>query len=147
MQIPRVGVGVFVWRDGKFLMGQRRNAHGDGTWTIPGGHLEFNESWEQCAEREIMEETGMRIANLRLFAVTNDLFQEEAKHYVTIWMRSDWVANEPVVTEPDKYINLEWRTFDDLPVPLFLPWQQLKLARPELFSAGSAEAPDESLLV
>lgn len=36
----RVGIGVFVFKDGKFLMAQRKNAHGDGTWSVPGGHLE-----------------------------------------------------------------------------------------------------------
>ena len=54
---PKVGVGVFVFKDGKTLLGKRKNAHGDGTWNPPGGHLEFNESIEQCAQREVLENT------------------------------------------------------------------------------------------
>jgi 8-oxo-dGTP diphosphatase len=59
--VVRVGIGVFVWKDGKFLMGKRLGSHGSGTWSIPGGHLEFDETWQQCAVREVLEETGLKI--------------------------------------------------------------------------------------
>lgn len=123
--MPRVGIGVFIFKDGKFLMGQRRNSHGDGTWSVPGGHLEFGESFEDTARREVSEETGVAIKNIRFGAVTNDYFAEEAKHYVTIWMLSDYDSGIVTITEPDKFIKLEWHDFDDLPSPLFLPWRQL----------------------
>jgi len=98
---PKVGVGVFVWKDGKFIMGQRLGAHGAETWSIPGGHLEFGESWEQCAKREVLEETGLTITNIRFLAATNDLFPDEGKHYVTIWVEGDWKGGEPTILEPD----------------------------------------------
>jgi len=122
---PRVGVGVFVFKDGKFLVGQRRGAHGEGSWSLPGGHLEFNESPEETAIREVREETGLEIANVAFAAVTNDIFTNEGKHYITIWMKSDWASGEPTITEPDKFIEQRWAGFDSLPTPLFLPWEQL----------------------
>jgi 8-oxo-dGTP diphosphatase len=131
--IPRIGVGVFVWKDGKFLMLQRQGAHGEGSWSVPGGHLEFGESWENCAAREVMEETGVIIKNIRQFAITNDIFPDEQKHYVTIWMASDWEHGVPVNKEPDKCLSIEWRDVKSLPTPLFLPWEQLKKVRPEFF--------------
>lgn len=134
IQYPRVGVACFVWKDGKFLMGKRRGAHGADTWSIPGGHLEFGETWEEAAAREVMEETGMRVKNIRLVSINNDLFTEENRHYVTIWMEADWAANEPQISEPDKYTNQAWFDFQSLPSPLFEPcWQNLRAARPELF--------------
>jgi 8-oxo-dGTP diphosphatase len=134
---PRIGVGVFVWKDGKFIMGQRQGAHGAGSWSIPGGHLEFGESWEECARRETKEETGLDIKNVRFLAATNDIFPEEKKHYVTIWVESDWAGGEATITEPDKFVGLAWRDFESLPEPLFLTWNQLKLARPELFAVAA----------
>ena len=131
--VVRVGIGVIVWKNDKFLMGQRRGSHGADTWSVPGGHLEFGETWEECAKREVREETGMQITNLRLLAVTNDLFKTEAKHYVTIWMQSDWQAGVPAITEPDKFIRMGWRSTSDLPEPLFLPWNQLIKTVPDLF--------------
>jgi len=124
-KVARVGIGVFVFKDGKFLMRRRRNAHGDGTWSIPGGHLEFGETFEETAKREVLEETGLTITNVRFGAVTNDHFEDEDKHYVTIWMLSDWERGEEQITEPDKFVAMEWRDFDTLPEPLFLPWRQL----------------------
>lgn len=123
--IVRVGVGVFVCKDGKFLMQQRHGAHGAGTWSVPGGHLEFGESFEDTARREVLEETGVRIKNIRFGAVTNDRFTSENKHYITVWMLSDWAEGEARITEPDKCLAQAWHTFDDLPKPLFLPWNQL----------------------
>lgn len=122
---PRVGVGVFVFKDGKFLIGQRRGAHGEGSWSVPGGHLEFGESPEQTAAREVLEETGLEIDNVAFAAVTNDVFEAEQKHYVTLWMRADWAGGEPTILEPDKFADQRWVGFDDLPEPLFLPWQKL----------------------
>lgn len=123
--VPRVGVGVFIFRDGKFLVGQRRGAHGTGSWSVPGGHLEFNEAPEQTAIREVKEETGLDITNVTFAAVTNDIFSDEGKHYVTLWMKSDWQEGEATITEPDKFIEQRWVDFDTLPKPLFLPWEQL----------------------
>src|SRR3982751_1701983 len=134
---PRVGVGVFVWKDGKFIMGQRQGAHGAGSWSIPGGHLEVGESWEECARRETKEETGLDITNVRFLAATNDIFPDENKHYITIWMESDWAGGVATITEPDKFVDLAWGDFGSLPEPLFLTWNQLKLARPELFAVAA----------
>jgi len=128
-KIARIGIGVFVFKNGEFLMGRRRNAHGDGTWSIPGGHLEFGESFEDTAKREVLEETGLVIKNIRFGAVTNDHFTTDDKHYVTIWMVSDWASGKERITEPDKFVKLEWRKFNDLPKPLFLPWKQLLKSR------------------
>ncbi|QQS17493.1 NUDIX domain-containing protein [Candidatus Saccharibacteria bacterium] len=126
-QKPRVGIGVFIFRDGKFLMQQRRGSHGEGTWSIPGGHMEFGETPEQTAIREVREEIGCEIDNIRFAAVTNDFFdrERETKHYITWWVISDWKANEPRIVEPHKCTAQLWTDFDHLPEPLFLPWQNL----------------------
>lgn len=132
---PRVGIGVFVWRDGKFLMGRRLGSHGAATWCLPGGHLDFGESWEDCAKREVLEETGLVVNNLRFLTATNDIFSEDDRHYATIWMESDWQSGEPAILEPEKMTDWQWFTFQELPAPLFEPaWRNLRAARPDLFT-------------
>ncbi len=121
----KVGIGVFVFKDGKFLMQKRQGAHGAGSWSVPGGHLEFGESFEDTARREVMEETNLQIKNVRFGAVTNDFFADENKHYVTVWMLSDWDSGKEYIKEKDKSLKQLWCTFNDLPSPLFLPWNQL----------------------
>lgn len=134
MKDPRVGVACVVWRNGKFLIGRRMGSHGDSTWSVPGGHLEPGESWEVCAKREVVEETGMEITNVRLLAVTNDLFIKDEKHYISIWMEADWLKFEPKILEPEKFIDQTWTDFHNLPHELFQPcWDNLRTAKSDLF--------------
>ena len=124
MERPRVGVGVLVLKEGKVLLGRRVSSHGAGSWCPPGGHLEFGESLEDCARREVLEETGMEISNVRLVTATNDVFVE-GKHYITLHILADWKSGEPVVREPRKLGSLGWFSWESLPGPLFLPVQNL----------------------
>ena len=99
---PLVGIAVIVIKNRRVLLGERKNAHGAGTWAFPGGHLEFGESIEHCAVREVFEETGIRIKNLRRGPYTNDFFEAEGKHYVTLFVIADHDSGEPAVKEPRK---------------------------------------------
>ena len=124
-QAPRVGVGVIIIRDGQVLLLRRRNVHGAGSWSTPGGHLEFGESPEECAIREAKEETGVDIADVRFRAVTNDVFEAEGKHYITLWMEGGYAAGEAVVNAAYEMSEVGWFAWDELPAPLFLPLQNL----------------------
>ena len=127
MERPKVGVGVIILKENKVLLGKRRNAHGEGSWCFPGGHLEANESWEQCACRETREETGIEIKNLRFAAVTNDIFADEDKHYITIFMVADHHSGEASIMEEEKCEKWDWFDWDEFPELLFVPIRNLKL--------------------
>ncbi len=122
---PKVGLGVIVIKDRKVLLGKRKNAHGEGSWCFPGGHLEFNESWENCAARETREETGINIKNIRFTTATNDVFEKDGKHYITLIMLADYDSGEVKTMEPEKCEEWGWFAWDALPQPLFLPIQHL----------------------
>ncbi len=122
---PKVGVGVIVIKDNKVLVGKRKNAHGDGSWSFPGGHLEFNENIEGCAKRETLEETGIKIKNIKNGPFTNDIFKQENKHYVTLFVIAEYDSGKVKIMEPDKCEKWEWRRWDNLPTPLFIPIQNL----------------------
>lgn len=123
---PQVGLGVFVLNDrDEFLVGFRESEHGHGTWSLPGGHLEHGESFAEASRREVMEETGVLVGSLRVATVTNDLFPESNRHYVTIWMVGDHVEGEPTAREPDKFTNLRWVSANALPEPVFSPFAGL----------------------
>ncbi|MGD8366272.1 MAG: NUDIX hydrolase [Desulfobacterales bacterium] len=122
---PLVGVAVIVVRNDRVLLGKRKGAHGEGTWALPGGHLEFFESIEACAKREVAEETGLQIGDVRHFAFTNDHFDKEGKHYVTLFVTAEHRAGEAVVREPEKCDAWEWFRWEALPSPRFLPLENL----------------------
>ena len=118
---PFIGVAVIVVRQGRVLLGKRKNSHGAGTWQFPGGHLEYGESIEACARRELMEEAGLTIEDMRYGPFTNDFFEAEKKHYVTLFVIADRTTGEPAVREPDKCERWNWFTWAQLPKPRFLP--------------------------
>ncbi|MDJ0781748.1 MAG: NUDIX hydrolase [Desulfosarcinaceae bacterium] len=122
----RVGVGVFLIRDGRVLLGERRGSHGAGTWALPGGHLEFGESIEACARREVREETGLLVSGVRQIAFSNDIFTDAGKHYVTLFVLGEGWRGEPTVKEPDKCRRWAWYHWNALPAPLFLPLRNLR---------------------
>ena len=126
---PKVGLGAIVVKDRKVLLGKRKNAYGSGSWCFPGGHLEFNESWEYCAARETMEEAGINIKNIRFATVTNDISEKEHKHYITLFMLADYDSGEVRIMEPEKCEEWGWFAWDALPQPLFFPIQDLLKTR------------------
>jgi 8-oxo-dGTP diphosphatase len=116
--VPKSGVGVMVLKDGKYLLGKRKSSHGEGEYACPGGHLEYLESFEECARREVMEECGIEIKNIRFLYVAN-LTKYTPKHYVHITVLADWKSGTPKVLEPDKCESWDWYELDNLPTPLF----------------------------
>jgi 8-oxo-dGTP diphosphatase len=115
---PLVGIGVMVFKEGRVLLGRRRGAHGAGEYAWPGGHLEHLESFLDCAEREVMEETGLRIGDVQFLRVLNTRHYAP-RHYVDLAFTAEWVSGEPEVREPDKVESWAWYALDDLPGPLF----------------------------
>ena len=123
----------------QFFAGRRKGSHGSGRLALPGGHLEFGESWEECAAREVDEETGLQVHNIRFVHATNDPMLDENKHYVTIFMLCDCihkgVKGMPTNMEPHKcegWFSYSWADFKSIlteghndNVELFGPLKQL----------------------
>ncbi|ESQ28386.1 hypothetical protein EUTSA_v10019297mg [Eutrema salsugineum] len=128
---PRVAVVVFLLKGNSVLLGRRRSSIGDSTFALPGGHLEFGESFEGCAARELMEETGIEIEieKMKLLTVTNNVFKEAPKpsHYVTVFMRATVVdaSQTPRNLEPEKCEGWDWYDWLNLPTPLFWPLEKM----------------------
>jgi 8-oxo-dGTP diphosphatase len=126
-QRPKVGVGVYVFNDmGEILIGKRKNAHGEGKWCPPGGHLEFGESFEECAKREALEEANIHIENVSFAGLTNDIFTRENKHYITMALTARWKSGKVCLNEPDKFEKWKWVKWEYFPDDLFLPVSNLR---------------------
>lgn len=61
-------------------------------WAIPGGFMEYGESAESCARREMMEETGLELENLKLFTVRSEPDRDPRFHTVTVVYTADGVG-------------------------------------------------------
>ena len=118
---PKIGTAVWIRKDGKVLLGKRLGVNGPGYYGAAGGHLEMNESWEENARRETLEEAGIEIINIQFITATNDINNEDGKHYVTLHLIADWSAGEVENREPHKCAGWDWYVWEELPDPLFLP--------------------------
>ncbi len=85
---PVVGVGAIILRRGRVLLVLRRRPPAAGLWSLPGGVLEAGERLEDGVRREVLEETGLKVAPLRVFEVFERILRQEdgrlEYHYVLI---------------------------------------------------------------
>jgi 8-oxo-dGTP diphosphatase len=115
---PKVGIGVMILKGSKVLLGKRKGSHGEGEYGFPGGHLEYMESFEECALRETREEAGVEITNIRFQFLAN-VMSYAPKHYVQIGIIADWKSGEPQLLEPEKFESWNWYELTELPSPIF----------------------------
>lgn len=119
MDMPGVGVSCIIIKGKDVLIGRRKGAHGAGTWAFPGGHLEMYETPEETAIREVLEETGLIVRDPKFGALTNDIFRDDKRHYITLHYVCRYASGDPKTMEPDKCSGWVWAEWNDLPRPLF----------------------------
>ncbi|MHB8913578.1 MAG: nucleotide triphosphate diphosphatase NUDT15 [Minisyncoccota bacterium] len=120
--VVKIGVNVFVFKDGQLLLGKRIGKTGSGTWCLPGGHFEFGESLTAAAARELEEETGLKATDLEFVQIINQPLDD--RHYVHINFLAQKWEGEPQVTEPDKFSEWRWFDLSSLPENIFEGHQQ-----------------------
>lgn len=117
-QKPMVGIGVMIFKGGKILFAKRKGSHGEGEFSFPGGHLEYMESFEECACRETKEECGINIKNIKFQFLAN-VDKYAPKHYVHVGLVAEWESGDPEILEPEKSESWGWYGMDELPEPMF----------------------------
>lgn len=122
-----------ILKNRKVLLGRRHSdskkadseLHGEGTWTMPGGKLNFGEDLKEGAWREVREETGLKLKpkDLELISVSNDRVSDA--HFITLGFLCKSFQGEPRLMEPDEIT--EWRWFDlrKLPQKIFFPSEKI----------------------
>ena len=123
----RVGIGVMIMQDGKILLGKRHEdpekadseLNGMNTWTMPGGKMDFGETFEEAASREVFEETNIKLKKIEVFCVNNERI--DSAHFVTVGIFSNDFEGEAQIMEPDEIIEWRWFGLDELPSPMYFP--------------------------
>jgi 8-oxo-dGTP diphosphatase len=115
MEPQPIGVGVIVLdKEGTHvLLGKRLNAYRAGQLGLPGGRLDLEETLRHCAERELLEETGLQASRMSYLGVVREL-QEGYNfiHFAFVCLQYEGI---PEVKEPEKCENWQWYPLDNLP--------------------------------
>ncbi len=113
---PLVATIAAVFREGEVLLVRRANPPDVGRWGFPGGKIEWGETIEEAAIRELFEETGVRGEARQIFTAV-DAFDRDAtgglrQQFVLVAVLCDWIAGEPVAG--DDALEARWIHLDDL---------------------------------
>lgn len=81
-------------------------------WMAAGGHREFNEGLFECAKREVLEETGLKIKNLRIRATGNAYLEDLDREFFFHMVVADYVSGQAPLTTPDG--TFRWMTPNEI---------------------------------
>ena len=87
-ELPLVGAGALIHKDGKVLLVKRNNEPNKGRWALPGGLVELGEKVEDAVRREVREEVGLEVDLEGLLDVANDIHYDDRGniryHYILV---------------------------------------------------------------
>ena len=135
-QHPRPAVGAIVFKGDRVLLVKRGRQPAQGQWAIPGGNIQLGESLQAAAEREILEETGVKVKAAQpvytFDAVVKDDDGQIQFHYVIVDLVAEYISGE---LEPgDDAADARWVAADEL-AALNVSLPTLELLR-DLFNFG-----------
>jgi len=112
---PKIGTGAIIFNDkGQLLFGKR--TYNPTGYSVPGGHIEFGETIEDCCKREVLEEAGIIIENLEIVTWGENIYLDKDHHSVSAFVFcTAKKGQEPKNMEPDKCDGWEWFDIDEIP--------------------------------
>jgi 8-oxo-dGTP diphosphatase len=115
----KIGTHIIIKnRKGEILLCKRDKKFGNGEWELPGGHLEFQETFEQCLERECQEELGTKVKVGKLLSVSPNI--KYGNHYIIFSFLANSFVGEPKNKAPEEHSEIKWFTLSKLPENLFV---------------------------
>lgn len=118
----KIGCEIIIKKNNHILFGKRKNCYGEGTWGLPGGHLEYGETILQAAKRELLEELSITGIGFKLIAITENI---DYHHYIHATFFIENFLGTIQCKEPN--LCYEWKFFNinKLPENIFLPHKKI----------------------
>ena len=129
-----VGIGILIFNSNKEILLLLRNSDPkkadsnmrlEGTYTLPSGNINYNESFEDAAIRKTKEESNLDIKkeDLNLVSIADD--KNEYAHYVTIGMIANKYSGEVMLKDSEEFVSYDWFDIDNLPSNLCEPSRKI----------------------
>lgn len=132
-----VGAAIFNEKGEIFITKRGRKAKNErGKWEIPGGSVEFGETFEHAIKREVREELGIEIQILELLGICDHIIPDEKQHWVSPTYICKIKNGIPEIKEPEKCEEIGWFTIQEankLPLSIVTKFDitNLKLKYPD----------------
>lgn len=114
---PFIGVGVVVLKGDSVLLIRRGKPPKAGEWSLPGGSQNVGETVRETAAREVREETGVEVRDLRFLEVIDAIIPDKEGrvqfHYTLIDFSAEWASGEPAADDDAEHA--EWIPLSALP--------------------------------
>jgi ADP-ribose pyrophosphatase YjhB (NUDIX family) len=105
--IPTTRVSVIVLDDKEQILLVKHKKGNRQYWVLPGGRLEYDETFFECAVRELKEETGLDVQVERFLFLSEAIAPDRSRHIVNIYLKARVIGgimkigNEPVLAAVD----------------------------------------------
>jgi 8-oxo-dGTP diphosphatase len=112
MKVVKATVGAVIYQNNSILLQLRNHQPFEDYWALPGGHIEYGESVIPAVEREIKEETGLDLHNIRFFHFYTEYFPDIDWHAVVLVFLAEGTG---IMQKQDTEVKeLRWFSMDDI---------------------------------
>ncbi len=114
--VPKIGALAVLVHQDRVLLVQRSKQPDAGLWGFPGGHVEWGETVQQAAARELLEETGVVAEPLgyldNLDLLLRDAAGQVRAHYLLVGVAFRYQSGTPVAADDAK--DASWFPVDQI---------------------------------
>ena len=128
---PSVTVDCLIIKKSDVLLIQRDNSPYEGSWALPGGFIEMEETLEKAACRELQEETGIDYIKLKQWRTFDDLDRDPRGRTISVVFTGYLPDSNIKLKAASDARNAKWFNINDLPELAFDHSEILQLAKEE----------------
>lgn len=113
MQQQKITASAYIHKDSKVLLVKRAETEtfAPGHWELPGGHIEFGETVEDGLNREVQEETGLKVKFGETFHQFTYVSDNSKDHYIELILTATLEdENQEVTLNPQEHSEFKWVT-------------------------------------
>ncbi|MBW2988766.1 NUDIX hydrolase [Candidatus Woesearchaeota archaeon] len=102
---------AIIEKGGDVLLVKRGTGPFEGMWCLPGGHIDFSEKAEDAARREVKEETGLAIKNLKFMGYRDEIYPEIGWHGEVLVFLCHVMGEEKI--DGEEITGIRWAALDE----------------------------------